>query len=100
VTLSIDPAPARVVFWIAVACCAIAQLLIVRGAWRTPPAGEAADGIPRPSRAAEIAWTILPGIVLAVIFALTWRALPGNAAGATPADGRVVAAELSAPRSR
>lgn len=97
--LSIDPASARAVFWIAVACCAIAQLLIVRGSWRVPPATEATDGLPRPSRAAEMAWTILPGIVLAIVFALTWRALPPALAGAPPADGPIVAAESSAPRS-
>lgn len=75
VHLVIDPALARVLFWTAVVGCAIAQLLIVRAAARGYD-DAVAEGIPHPSRGAEMAWTILPGVMLALVLFLTWRALP------------------------
>lgn len=96
VTLALDPALARAIFWIAVASCAVAQILIVRAAARTPRDGEVADGIPRPTRAAEVGWTVLPGIVLAIVFLLTWRALPAGGEGAAD-EAPAAAAIVQAP---
>ena len=79
ISVSIDPQLARVVFWIAVACCAVAQAAIVRAALRPPGGGgETAAGgtvVPRPSRASELAWTLVPAVALCAVLAVTWRAL-------------------------
>ena len=75
--ISIDPQLARVVFWIAVACCVVAQAAIIRAAVRTRGDGDGAAGatVPRPSRASELGWTLIPAAALAAVLALTWQAL-------------------------
>ena len=63
-----------VLFWLAVASCAVAQFYIVRAVLRPtlePPASAAL--LPRPHRALEIAWVILPALLLGAAFWLTWR---------------------------
>ena len=74
---------ADAIFWIAVACCVVAQLAIVRSAIVSP--ARVADGHPASAarRASEIAWAVIPGIALAVVLVFTWRAIhaaPGSAA--------------------
>lgn len=66
---------AGAIFWVAVACCAIAQLAILRSVLVSPvEAGEQIrSSLAR--RAAEIAWAVLPGVALAVVFTYTWRAI-------------------------
>lgn len=59
---------ADAVFWAAVACCAIAQLLITRSTIRSTPARPAAG-----NRASELTWVMLPALALGILFALTWR---------------------------
>lgn len=64
------------IFWIGVACCAIAQLAILRSV--IVSANGAADSAAPPSparRAMEIAWAVLPGIALAFTLVYTWRAM-------------------------
>ena len=61
-------------YWVAVACCVVAQVAIVRAALRTPTASVAPQ-MPRPQRAAEVAWVLVPAIVLALVLAFTWRAM-------------------------
>ncbi len=64
------------IFWIAVACCAIAQLAILRSVIVSP--AKASDSAVPPSpahRAMEIAWAVLPGIALALTLVYTWRAM-------------------------
>jgi heme/copper-type cytochrome/quinol oxidase subunit 2 len=66
---------ADAIFWIAVACCVVAQLAIVQSVVVSP--ARAADHEPASAtrRIAEIAWAILPGVALAVVFVFTWRAI-------------------------
>jgi heme/copper-type cytochrome/quinol oxidase subunit 2 len=83
-------------FWLAVACCVVAQAAIVRSALarRTPLAG----GAPMPPlrRPIEVAWTLVPAAVLALVLVQTWRAMHAPAgylivdvpaAGHVPAEG-------------
>ena len=56
---------ATAIFWIAVACCAVAQTAIVRSSLVSPSA----------KRGADLFWSILPGIGLAVLLVFTWKAL-------------------------
>jgi heme/copper-type cytochrome/quinol oxidase subunit 2 len=74
---------ADAIFWLAVACCVVAQLAIVRSAIVSPV--RVADGHPVSAvrRVSEIAWAVIPGIALAVVLVFTWRAIhavPGSAA--------------------
>jgi heme/copper-type cytochrome/quinol oxidase subunit 2 len=67
---------ADAVFWIAVACCSIAQLAILRSAI-VSPARTAASQAPSSAarRATEIAWALLPGVALVILFVYTWSAM-------------------------
>jgi heme/copper-type cytochrome/quinol oxidase subunit 2 len=67
---------ADAIFWIAVACCSIAQLAILRSAIISPARPSDSGIRTSPARrAAEIAWAVLPGIALAVVLAFTWRTM-------------------------
>ena len=71
---------ADAIFWVAVACCVVAQLAIVHSVVISP--ARVADSPPTTAgrRAAEIAWAVLPGIALAGVLLLTWRAMHAPAA--------------------
>ena len=70
-----SPSLTSAIFWIAVACCAVAQLALIWSAIRAPMSGSNESASVRmPSRASEIAWTIVPAIGLAVLLVFTWRA--------------------------
>jgi hypothetical protein len=47
----------------------------VRAAARTPVRRAGDDAVPRPARLAEVAWTLVPAIVLAAVLLLTWQAI-------------------------
>ena len=66
---------ADVIFWIAVACCSLAQVAIIYSAIVSPArvAGSAPTSGAR--RAAEIAWAVIPGIALACVLVFTRRAM-------------------------
>lgn len=75
---------ADAIFWVAVACCAVAQVAILRSVLVSPvEAGEPVrSSVWR--RTAEIAWAVLPGIALAVVLVYTWRAIHESHTAATP----------------
>ncbi|HEY4217094.1 MAG TPA: hypothetical protein VGM67_08150 [Gemmatimonadaceae bacterium] len=66
---------ADAIFWVAVACCSIAQLAIIRSAIVSPARVAGAAPTTSVRRAAEIAWAVIPGIALAVLLLFTWRAM-------------------------
>ena len=65
---------ADAVFWVAVACCVVAELFILRSTLlaRGPQSGKP---LPSRRRAAEVAWAVLPAVALALVLAATWRAI-------------------------
>jgi hypothetical protein len=65
---------AEVIYWLAVAACAVAQLAIL-GAVFSPRQTDPVSTIPRSSRGTEILWAVIPAAGLAVLFAATWRAI-------------------------
>jgi heme/copper-type cytochrome/quinol oxidase subunit 2 len=76
---------ADLIFWLAVVCCVVAQAAIVRSALRTPVQHpEPGVEVPRPRRAIEIAWTVLPAIGLALVLIMTWRAIHPRAGASQP----------------
>ncbi len=66
---------ADAIFWVAVACCSVAQLAIIHSVVISPArvAGSAPTSGLR--RTAEIAWAVIPGIALAFVLTFTWRAM-------------------------
>ena len=59
-----SPALARILFWAAAFACGIAHVAIVRSVAKS-----------RQRRATELAWAVIPAIVLAAVFVMTWRAM-------------------------
>lgn len=69
---------ADAIFWTAVACCAIAQVAILRSVMKSPASarvGDSATPSSAPRRAMEIAWAVIPGVALAALLVFTWRAM-------------------------
>ena len=74
-------------FWVAVACCVVAQLAIVRsvlraGARAVPhEAGDRDVGVrplPQSRRVVELLWVLIPAVALAAVLFATWRTMhPG-----------------------
>ena len=58
---------------VCVTCIAVAQLFILRSALGAAPIANAGAPLPRPRRAAEVAWAVLPAIALALVLWMTWR---------------------------
>jgi hypothetical protein len=75
-------AAADLVFWIALACCAVAQIAIIRSVLVATPATSPASTMPKSSRFAEIAWAVLPAVMLGLVFWATWRAMHTHVLGA------------------
>lgn len=66
------------IFWVAVACCTVAEVAIVRSALLAHAGPRTEAGAPvaaAPRRWTELAWTLLPALALAFVLALTWRAV-------------------------
>jgi heme/copper-type cytochrome/quinol oxidase subunit 2 len=71
----LSPALADAIFWIAVASCTIAQILILRSAMVAPMSEPSDPHLPKPNRAVEIAWTFVPAVGLAALLWFTWAAI-------------------------
>lgn len=63
-------------FWLAVACCVVAQFEILRFALKTARASN--SSVPTPSRWSEVLWTLVPAVGLAVVLAFTWHAIASH----------------------
>ncbi|HEV2180583.1 MAG TPA: hypothetical protein VGR59_09690 [Gemmatimonadaceae bacterium] len=63
-------------FWLAVVCCVVAQIEILRSALKTPPASD--SSVPAPARWSEVLWTLVPAIGLAVVLVFTWHAVAAH----------------------
>ena len=66
---------ADAIFWVAVACCIVAQLAIVHSVVISPSRVPGSQPTSAARRVAELAWAILPGVALAVVLFFTWRAM-------------------------
>jgi heme/copper-type cytochrome/quinol oxidase subunit 2 len=69
---------ADAIFWVAVACCVIAQSAIIRSVLVSPARIPDSQPTSASRRVVEIAWAVLPGIALAFVLLLTWRAMHGT----------------------
>ncbi len=68
-------------FWVAVACCILAQIAITAAAARQPHPADSEREVPMPERATEVAWSLIPAIMLALVLLLTWNAIRLSDAG-------------------
>jgi heme/copper-type cytochrome/quinol oxidase subunit 2 len=68
------------IFWVAVACCAVAQLAIVHSVVISPARVPGSQPTSTTRRIAELAWAVIPGVALAFVLLFTWRAMHGVAA--------------------
>ena len=62
-------------FWIAVLSCTAGQAMILRSTFRARAHRAPAEGVASPRFAAELAWAVLPAVMLAATLVVTWRAL-------------------------
>ena len=69
------PTLADAIFWVAVACCALAQLAILRSVFGAHPARGDRPAMPRVRRGMEAFWAVVPALGLALVLVLTWRAM-------------------------
>jgi len=60
----LSPFLARLLFWAAACACGIAHLAILRSVSKTTR-----------HRPTELAWALIPAVVLACVLVMTWRAL-------------------------
>lgn len=59
------------IFWVAVVCCVVATVAIVRSTVLASPPDQERPAAAR-HRAVEIAYAVLPALGLAVVLAATW----------------------------
>lgn len=79
------PAVADAIFWIAVVCCVVAQIAILRSALaRHRPPADAPTTLPPLRRGVELVWALLPAVALVGVLVLTWRAVQSRAADLPP----------------
>ena len=62
-------------FWLSVACCAIAQFFIIRSVRGSRHVPEPAANVPHSRGGIEMMLAVLPAIGLAMLLFFTWRAV-------------------------
>lgn len=77
---------ADAIFWVAVACCSVAQLAILHSVVISP-ARVATRESSLGRRAGEVAWAVIPGIALAAVFIATWHAMHPAVVGSNVLTG-------------
>jgi hypothetical protein len=88
------PAVAAGLFWISVACCLVAQVLIVRSVLAARRLPAVRPDLPRANGGVELLWSVVPGIGLALLLLFTWRAMTARVdrAAAPPAGAPMLQA--------
>lgn len=62
-------------FWSSVACCAVAQYLIIRSVAGHRRLPEPSARLPRQRGGMELLWAVVPAVALVALFVVTWRAM-------------------------
>ncbi len=67
-----NPSLAEAIFWIAALACIVAQIMLLRSSISAK--GERrSELVPASPRVVELAWTVLPALVLCALLLATWR---------------------------
>ena len=61
-----------IIFWIAVAACAVAEIAILRSTFVVRRANKS-ELVPAASRAGELVWAFVPAVALSVVLVATWQ---------------------------
>jgi heme/copper-type cytochrome/quinol oxidase subunit 2 len=69
------PSLADAIFWVAVVCCVVAQIAILRSTFAVRAGGAVSPSRRPAGRVEEIIWAVVPALALAGVLALTWRAM-------------------------
>jgi len=80
---------ATILFWISVACCLVAQVLIVRSVVAARGLPAARPELPRARGSVEVMWAVVPAIALAALLFFTWRAIGDQRRDTAPAPTAV-----------
>jgi len=84
--------PATILFWMSVACCLVAQVLIVRSVVAARALPAVRPELPRARGSVEVMWAVVPAVALAVLLFFTWRAIQTNRATRAAAPATSAAA--------
>jgi heme/copper-type cytochrome/quinol oxidase subunit 2 len=63
---------AEIIFWIAAAACAIAEIAILRFSFAAQRANKS-ELVPTAARSGEIAWAVIPALALVAVLLATWQ---------------------------
>lgn len=66
--------------------CLVAQYFILRAVWRVVPAETGSPSVPAPRRASEMAWALLPAVLIVAVFVGAWRTMHPSVMKAVPAS--------------
>ena len=70
---------AEAIFWIGALACVIAEVMILKSSFAATRENKSAL-VPTASRRSELAWAILPAVLLGIVLFATWRNLEARAA--------------------
>jgi heme/copper-type cytochrome/quinol oxidase subunit 2 len=70
---------AEAIFWIGALACVGAEIMILKSSFAASRSNKS-ELVPTASRGSELAWAILPAIVLSVLLLATWRKVEARAA--------------------
>ncbi|HUQ99031.1 MAG TPA: hypothetical protein VM166_06215 [Gemmatimonadaceae bacterium] len=70
---------AEAIFWIGAIACVVAEVMILRSSFAATRENKSAL-VPTASRSSELAWAILPAILLSILLLATWRNVQARAA--------------------
>jgi heme/copper-type cytochrome/quinol oxidase subunit 2 len=70
---------AEAIFWVTALACAVAEIAILRSTFAARRTGKS-ELVPAASRGGEAAWAIIPAIVLACLFVVTWQRIEAREA--------------------
>ena len=77
--MSMPHSVATILFWITVACCLFAQIMIVRSVLAARALPAVRPDLPRARGSVEVMWAIVPAVALAVLLLFTWREIGSRA---------------------
>lgn len=89
---------AVVLFVVAAIACLVAQFFIIRAVVRVVPSVTGSPHVPAPRRAMEIAWAILPAVLIIAVFVGAWRLM--SPAPPPPIDSTTSHGAPTAPLAR
>lgn len=67
-----NPSLAEAIFWIAALACVVAQIALLRSTFSAKEESRS-QLVPASRRSTELAWAIIPAVLLSLLLIATWR---------------------------